>query len=82
MDNGHSKEEKDRIREFIDNLESLRSLGDPDAEYIEELIENYGLPSDDFCKKAFIAIRKEMMTTEKKLPEPFISYLRVFCMIL
>jgi len=78
MNNGHSEDEEihlgDSLREFIDNLES----GDADRRYVEDLIERYGLSHHEFAKEILVAMRKEIMSMEKVIPEPLFSYLKVF----
>jgi hypothetical protein len=68
------------LKQFIDGLDSIDALEgpDPDRKYIDHLIKEYGLPSDEASREVLVTIRREMRGIRKKLPEPLFSYLKIF----
>lgn len=51
-------ENKDPFREFIENLDSINHLGSIDQDYVEHLVNRYGLPQDEEAKQFLASIIK------------------------
>ncbi len=77
--------EKDLFREFINSLESINHLSDNipirnvNVEYVERLINEYGLPQDEAFKQALISIREHAVyiTKVRFMPQLLKQYILV-----
>lgn len=52
-------ENKDPFREFIESLDSINHLDSIDQDYVESLVNRYGLPQDEKVKQALVNIIKQ-----------------------
>ncbi len=86
MDNNKNSnelpEDFDFFKDFIEGLggvDGLLSEGkDSNREYVEGLINKYGLPDNPEIKEAFIEIRRKLIETSVELPAALLQYFNVY----
>jgi len=70
------------FKEFVEGLDKVDDLSnegrDLNREYVEGLINKYGLPDDPEIKEAFIKIRRKMLDTSVELPVALLQYFNVY----
>ncbi|MDD3399499.1 MAG: hypothetical protein PHF07_00450 [Candidatus Pacebacteria bacterium] len=70
------------FKEFVESLDKVDDLSnegrDLNREYVEGLINKYGLPDDPEIKEAFIKIRRKMLDTSVELPAALLQYFNVY----
>ncbi|MFA5767261.1 MAG: hypothetical protein WC919_05030 [Candidatus Paceibacterota bacterium] len=70
------------FKEFVEGLDKVDDLSnegrDLNREYVEGLINKYGLPDDPEIKEAFIKIRRKMLDTSVELPAALLQYFNVY----
>jgi hypothetical protein len=70
------------FKEFVEGLDKVDDLSnegrDLNREYVEGLINKYGLPDDPEIKEAFIRIRRKMLDTSVELPVALLQYFNVY----
>jgi len=70
------------FKEFVEGLDGIDNLSeegrDLNREYVESLIDKYGLPDDPEIKEAFIKIRRKMINTKVELPATLLQYFNVY----
>jgi hypothetical protein len=70
------------FKEFVEGLDKVDDLSnegrDLNREYVEGLIDKYGLPEDPEIKEAFIRIRRKMLDTSVELPTALLQYFNVY----
>ena len=51
-------ENKDPFREFIESLDSINHLSTIDQDYVDQLVNRYGLPQDEEAKQILVSVIK------------------------